>query len=62
MYIGFVGGKKVALATPNNIDEALEYSGTNIKVNVVNPATSKFPASPMKQNSFMKTVRSIITQ
>ena len=41
MDIEFIGGKKVALTTPHHADEAFEYFGKTLEVNVMNPTTSK---------------------
>ena len=41
MDIEFIGGKKVAVSTPNNVDEALEDFGETLKGNVVKPETSQ---------------------
>ena len=41
MDIDFMGGKKAAVSTPHHVDEALEYFGETLKVNLVNPATSQ---------------------
>ena len=41
MDIEFIGGKKFAVSTPHNVDEALYDFGETLKVNVVKPATSQ---------------------
>ena len=41
MDIEFIGGKKFAVSTPHNVDEALYNFGETLKVNVVKPATSQ---------------------
>ena len=41
MDISFLGDGKVAIATPQHIQEALDDSGENLNGNVVNPALSK---------------------
>ena len=37
--IDFIGGNKVAMTTPHQIDEALEAFGKTLKENVLNPTT-----------------------
>ena len=41
IYIEFIGRKKFAVFISHHVDEALEDFGETLKVNVVNPATSK---------------------
>ena len=62
IYIDFIGGKKFALTTPHYVNDALEYFGKTIKGNVVNPETSIFLPSPMKQKSLMTKGWSVTIQ
>ena len=39
MDIDFIGGNKVAMTTPHQIDDALEAFGKTLKENVLNPTT-----------------------
>ena len=51
MDIMFIGGNKVTVSTSHHVDEALNYFGKTLKINVMNPQPRNPSPSPVKQRS-----------